>query len=163
LRRLAILVLVALAVSIVKVPEAVAGSVWDPNEPQSRLDIRWVGVVAQQDGRFRVTISFHHRVRFRWFGRDSGVVAAFTHDREIRPYWFFAFMRTRAGRLRAQLCEGGSGCGRSVRVSRPNAVTIRAWLDPLYNQPQVGWWFRAWSFRGGPSGTILDRTSYSTI
>jgi hypothetical protein len=48
----------------VNVPVAVAGGVWDPNEPKTRLDIRWVGVVAQ-DGRFRVTITFHHRVRFR--------------------------------------------------------------------------------------------------
>ncbi len=44
---------------------AQAGSVWDPNEPGHRLDIRWVGVYQQPDGLMRVTISFHDRVRVR--------------------------------------------------------------------------------------------------
>jgi hypothetical protein len=42
---------------------------WDPNESGHRLDMRWVGVYFEADGRFRVTVTFYDRVRMRWFAQ----------------------------------------------------------------------------------------------
>lgn len=54
----AIAIALSLASIISTATPAHAGSVWDPNEPGHRLDIRWAGVTIQADGRMRVTITF---------------------------------------------------------------------------------------------------------
>ena len=162
MRRFGITSVVAITALAALIPAARAGSTWDANEPRRRLDLRWVGVVAQQDERFRVTVTFHHRVKLRWFDDHSGVVVEFTHDREIAPYWFFEFTKSPKNRLHARLCEGGSGCGPFVRVRRPDMSTIRAWLRPMFDQPQLGWRFRTRSFVNGLSNT-RDRTRWGTI
>jgi|SRR5919201_3474312 hypothetical protein len=163
MRRFGLIFVVAMTTWVGSTPAANAGSIWDPNEPLRRLDIRWVGVAAEQDGRFRVTIVFHHPVRLRWFQDDATAEVGFTHDRVIQPYWFFTFRKgLRPGRIRARLCEGGSGCGHWVRARRPDMFAIRAWLQPLYDQPQVGWSFRAKTYRDS-FDVVLDRTRWGTI
>jgi len=162
------LVSLALALVVLAPLPARAGSVWDPNEPIHRLDIRWVGATMQADGRLRVTVTFYDRVRIRWFRhtdsfwpqRPSMVVGA-TTDRAIDPYMFAMFFRDQHGRLKAILCEGGSGCGPVTAVTRPNAITIRARFELLPWFPTDGWHFRAWS--ANYRGEILDRTGWGII
>ena len=161
MRRLVVTLVIAIMSFVSLTGAARAGSVWDPDEPGRRLDLRWVGVYPLDDGRMRVTVTFHHAIKLRWFG-SSGVDVAFTHDDDVPPYWFFTFRRN-GDRLRARLCEGGSGCAPGVAVLRPDRRMIRAWLEPLYaGQPADGWRFRGRSFRDGP-GTLLDRTGRGTV
>jgi hypothetical protein len=140
-------VLLVFAVVLATPTSALAGSVWDPDDPGYGLDIRWVGVYEQLDGRMRVTMSFHTPVRLRWFNTGDlrewrRVVVGFT-DRSIPPYYFVSFFRNWQGGLSAQLCEGGSGCTAVVRVRRPDPFTIRArvGLFPSWG-PGIGWRFR---------------------
>ena len=83
-------VLISLA-SVLLVPTpATAGSAWDPNDAGYRLDIRWVGVYQESDGRLRVTVVFYDPVRLQWFRTGSGSpfesrsAVAFTDDRDRR-------------------------------------------------------------------------------
>lgn len=133
---------IALALLMVTPSLASAGSVWDPDDPSYPLDIRWTGVYMQADGKMRVTMSFHAPVRLRWFNRGndwSRVFVGFT-NLPIPPYYFVAFFRNRAGKLRAQLCESGSICTAIVPVSRPDRFTIRARVESF--GPGAGWRFR---------------------
>lgn len=163
MRQLRIAVIGAIVVIVGLSAPALAGRVSDANDPVRRLDLRAVAVVPLETGDFRVTITFHHRVRLRWFDDDAGAQVRFTHDREVRPYWFFTFTKRFNNRLRAQLCEGGSGCGARIRVRRPNAYAIRARLEPLHGAPQEDWPFRARSFRFGTGGAKIDGTSWGRI
>jgi hypothetical protein len=161
----------ALALLMVTPSLASAGSVWDPDDPPYALDIRWTGVYEQADGKMRVTMSFHAPVRLRWFNRGNDwtrVFVGFT-DRPIPPYYFVAFFRNRAGRLRAQLCEGGSGCTAIASVSRPNRFTIRARIDlfPSWG-PDVGWRFRGITREAQPKPPkrrplVIDGTTWSVV
>lgn len=161
----------ALALLMVTPSLASAGSVWDPDDPAYPLDIRWTGVYVQVDGKLRVTMSFHAPVRLRWFNRRNDwtrVFVGFT-DRPIPPYFRFAFFRNRAGKLRAQLCEGGSGCTAIVSVSRPNRFTIRAKVGPLPSYaPGVGWRFRAITREAKPEPPkrqplVIDGTTWAVV
>jgi hypothetical protein len=148
-----------------------AGSVWDANDAGHRLDIRWVGVYQQADGRMRVTVSFYGRVRNKWFNRPLsrliGIPATtanlwigFSDDRTGEDF-VAGFLRTRHRGLIAWLCESGSGCssGNGVHVGRPDRRTIRARL-PTFDGfgPVPGWYFR------GVSKThdfkAIDRTGW---
>jgi hypothetical protein len=161
----------ALALVIVTPTVALAGSVWDPNDPGYGLDIRWVGVYVQADGRMRVTMSFHTPVRLRWFNLENDwkrVYVGFT-DRPIPPYYWVGFFRKRSGGLFAQLCEGGSGCTGIVRVRRPDRFTIRARVDlfPSWG-PNVGWSFRGITTKARPEPPrhrplVIDRTVWGTV
>jgi hypothetical protein len=156
---------VALALVAVLPSSARASGVWDPNEPIRRLDMRWVGVFDQADGRLRVTITFHERVRLRWFdvlrfAELTSMVVPFRPAAGQQADWFAVFGK-RHGRVRAQMCAGGSGCG-EARVKRPDPFTIRARFSAL-GRPPTGWVFRGRSTRGGWDGAILDRTPRGTI
>jgi hypothetical protein len=120
---------------------AFAGSVWDPNEEGHVLDIRWVGVYVQADGRLRVTISFHDPVRVRWFNRAGDWPRATVL---LDGAYYLVFSRTRSGHLSAKLCEGGSGCTARVAATRPTTKSIRAVVDlfPGYG-PTIGSSFHA--------------------
>jgi hypothetical protein len=162
------LVSLTLAFLVLAPLPAHAGSVWDANEPIHRLDIRWVGATMQADGRLRVTVTFYDQVRVRWFRQTEswwpsrpGLVVGSTIDRSVRPYMFIMFFRNQRGRLKAIICEGGSGCGPVTRVKRPNAITVRARFDLAPYFPHAGWFFRAWS--ANYSGEILDRTGWGVI
>jgi hypothetical protein len=160
-----------LVLLIIAPTAALAGSVWDPNDPRYGLDIRWVGVYVQADGRMRVTMSFHTPVRLRWFNLGDewrNVYVGFT-DRPIPPYYFVGFFRNRVGGLSAQLCESGSGCTAIVPVRRPNRFTIRARVDlfPSWG-PGIGWRFRGITTerkvkppRHRP--LVIDRTVWGTV
>ena len=151
-------VVLAFATIVMAPVSARAGSVWDPNEPGHRLDIRWIGVYQQADGRMRITMTFHDHVRIRWFGTRAGRASAsvgFTNDRSISPFWFVYLFQNRHHRLSARLCEGGSNCGTVVRVGRPNAVTIRTWIRPLY-----GLSFSGFSFKGFSN---FDSTTWGVV
>jgi hypothetical protein len=162
---------IALALVIVAPTAAVAGSVWDPNEPRYGLDMRWVGVYVQADGRMRVTMSFHTPVRLRWFNPADDwtrVYVGFT-DRPIPPYYFLSFFRNRRGGLSAQLCESGSGCTAIVRVRRPDRFTIRArvGLFPSWG-PNVGWRFRGITTEASAKPPrhrplVIDRTAWGKV
>ena len=73
---------VALALSLASIlstaTPAHAGSVWDPNEPGQRLDIRSVGVTFQANGRMRITMTFFIP------SRTDGSIGVF-HGHQIRP------------------------------------------------------------------------------
>jgi hypothetical protein len=166
MKRVGIALVTLLALTLFPASPARAASVWDPNEPIHRLDMRWVGAYEQADGRLRVTITFYDRVRLRWFDRSrsgtlSTLVIEFTPERDHRPFMFGLFARRR-DRLVAAMCESGSSCG-GARVTRPNPFTIRAWFDPLDVLPRAGWSFRGRSWRdpGGIDG--LDRTASGNL
>jgi hypothetical protein len=145
---------VALLSVIVLAPApARAGSVWDPDEPGHRLDIRWVGAYQQLDGRMRVTMSFYDRTRIRWFDEgipishfDANVKVGFTDVRGSSPYWFVMFMRNQHDWLSAWLCESGSSCYGPFHVHRVDRDTIRARISSPSFGPAPGWYFRAFSF-----------------
>lgn len=142
---------------------AQAASVWDPNEPTYPLDIRWIGAYRESDGQLRVTISFYHPVRFRWFDRLqdlqlTSMVVLFAGEAGGQPIWFAVFGK-RDNRLRMQLCESGSGCHEEARVTRPNRFTIRA----RFGMVPDGAAFRGRSTRGGWKGEILDLTAWGTV
>jgi hypothetical protein len=138
---------VALVLVVVPPPiVAHAGSAWDPDDPAHHLDVRWVGVYMQADGRMRVTMSFYAPVRLRWFNDDRGwrrAYVGFSDRPAIPPFYFVGFFRDRGGGLSAQFCEGGSICSRVVRATRPDRSIIRATVD-LFREygPGVGWRFR---------------------
>ena len=158
----------SLVLALSPISPAWAAGVWDPNEPGHRLDIRRVGAYEQADGRLRVTVSFHDRLRLRWFSSPTWpelptLHVGFTHDREIRPYLFAIFFRDRSGRLTAAMCESGSGCGQG-RVSRPNAFTVRAWFGAVDHWPRAGWSFLGRSTLGmGQDAVLLDRTRWGRV
>jgi hypothetical protein len=142
-----------------------AGSVWDPNDPIRRLDLRRVGVVELEENRFRVTITFHHRVRLRWFESTGPALVdvAFSTALGSAPSFFFSIWKSRSNRFRGQFCEGGSACDRVVPVRRPDASTMRARFTPPYGGPDTGLPFRARTWRDQVLGTALDRTAWGTI
>jgi hypothetical protein len=137
----------ALVLVIVPPPTvAQAGGAWDPDDPAYHLDVRWVGVYVQADGRMRVTMSFYAPVRLRWFNYSRGwrrAYVGFTDQPTVAPYYCVGFFRDRRGRLSAQFCEGGSICSPVVRATRPDRSIIRATVDPSREYgPGVGWRFR---------------------
>jgi hypothetical protein len=147
-----------------------AGGLWDPNEPGHRLDIRWVGVYEQTGGRIRVTLTFYDKVRpLKWFGgRDAPRAAlsvGFTDDPRLPPNFTVSFFLNAHLRLRARECESGSACTDPVRVSRPNAITLRTWIGfPDRRGPRSGWPFRATSqFANTASLVTIDRTAWGTV
>jgi hypothetical protein len=160
------IVIASLALVLLPATPARAASVWDPDDPIYRLDIRWVGAYEQADGRIRLTISFHHRVRLRWFeplqmGTFSTLVVSFSADRNQEAFTFALFGREN-GRLVAAMCEDQEGCGRGL-LRRPNRRTIRAWFDPGALTPHAGWAFRARSWRHSGGVDPLDRTAWGMV
>jgi hypothetical protein len=154
--------ILALAFVILLPSGAQAASVWDSNEPTYPLDMRWIGAYVESDGQLRVTISFYHPVRFRWFDRLqelqlSSMVVLFADEAGGRPIWF-AVLGRRDNRLRAQLCESGSVC-EEARVTRPDRFTIRVRFEIGLD----GAAFRGRSTRGGWNGAILDRTAWGSV
>ena len=154
-----------LALLVAAPTPARAGSVWDPNDPIRRLDLRWIGSYMQADGRLRVTITFHERVRLRWFerfryGHLSSMIVPFTQDRGVRPFWWAVFGRRGDG-LVAWMCEGGSSCFPG-RVTRPSPTSIRGWFPSESFMPGAGWFFRGRTARRG-SGELLDRTRWGMV
>jgi hypothetical protein len=140
-----------------------AGSVWDPNDAAHRLDLRWVGVYQQADGLIRVTISFHDRVRMRWFeGRRNAtlVVGLYFAKRAYAEAWDVTFYRNAHHRLVANLCELASSCVSVARVRHPDDRTIRVRLNPGYG-PFTDSPFRARSQR--PGGAFIDRTGWGIV
>jgi hypothetical protein len=143
-----------------------AASVWDPNEPIHRLDIRWVGAYEQADGRLRVTVVFYDPVRLRWFerlrfGTLSTLVVAFTPNRSEPPFMFAVFGHSENGLVTA-MCESGSNCG-GGHMTRPNRFTIRAWYEPFDVLPRAGWSFRGRSWRHSGGVDPLDRTVWGRV
>jgi hypothetical protein len=138
-----------------------AGGMWDPNESGHRLDMRWVGVYFEADGRFRVTVTFYDRVRVRWFAqRDQFTLSVdFQATPNSGSFFYVTFFRSHY-RLWAQLCEAGSSCGPITRAVRPNAITVRAWARPVYG-PFLGWSFRGSSNRRDRS--VIDRTAWGVV
>ena len=154
--------IMTLAFAVLLPTGAQAASVWDRNEPIRRLDMRWIGAYVESDGQTRVTITFHHPVRLRWFDRLqllelSSMVVLFAGEAGVEPTWYAVFGK-RNNRLRAQLCESGSACN-GARVTRPDRFTIRA----RFGIGLDGQAFRGRSTRGGWSGEILDRTAWVVV
>jgi hypothetical protein len=117
--RVLAVVLVLGSLLLAPAPAAHAGSVWDPNDAAHRLDIRWVGVYQQHDGLMRVTISFHDRVRLRWFeGRrhPTLIVGLYYAKQRTAEAWDVTFYRNAHDRLVAKLCELASSCVSLARV-----------------------------------------------
>lgn len=163
--RIRVLAVVLALGSIILGPiHAQAGSVWDPNEPGHRMDIRWVGAYQQADGRMRVTVAFHDRVRMRWFNVrgpwNATVTVGFTHDRQIGAYFVVLFVRNRHGGLSAWLCESGSNCSGPVHVGRPDRKTIRARIMNFDYGPAPGWFFRGQT-QTRDLNKALDRTRWA--
>jgi hypothetical protein len=155
--------IVALAFVALLPTGARAASDWDPNEPTRRLDMRWLGAYRETDGQLRVTISFYHPVRLRWFDRLeelelSSMVVLLAGEAGGQPTWFAVFGK-RENRLWMQLCESGSGCIEEARVTRPDRFTIRARFGTVPD----GVAFRGRSTRGGWDGEILDRTAWGIV
>jgi hypothetical protein len=160
------ILIASLALMLLPATPARAAGVWDPDDPIYRLDIRWVGVYEQTDGRIRLTISFHHRVRLRWFeriqmGTFSTLAVSFSADRNQEAYTFALFGREN-DRLVAVMCEDQTGCGRGL-VRRPDRRTIRVWFDPGALTPHSSWVFRARSWRHSGGVDPLDRTAWGTV
>jgi hypothetical protein len=171
-------VVLALGSIILSPMPAHAGSVWDANDPGHRLDIRWVGVYQQADGRIRVTVSFYGRVRNRWFNRplsrNIGIPATSANlqvgfsDNRINEFFFAGFLRTRHRGLVAWLCETGSGCSTTygVHVGRPDRRTIRVRIPRFAFDddfgPVPGWYFRGVSWTHDFK-TKLDRTRWGVF
>ena len=159
------IVIASLALVLLPGVPARAGSVWDPNDPIYRLDIRWVGAYTQADGRLRVTVSFYAPVRLRWFAPASidslhRMTVWFAKDRNALPGLVIAVFARRGNRLVAGMCVDGSGCGSGIlRWPKPN--TLRAWFDPFDLLPRAGFVFRGRSIR--PDGSVLDRTALGTV
>jgi hypothetical protein len=156
-------VVLALGSIILGPVPAQAGSVWDPNEPGHRLDIRWAGVYQQADGLMRVTISFHDPVRIRWFENRNDatlVVGLYFAKQANAEAWDVTFYRNAHDRLLADLCELASSCVSVARVRHPDKRTIRVRLDPFYS-PFTDSPFRARSQR--PGGGLIDRTGWGVV
>lgn len=153
--RVGVAAIAALLVVAIPTPSHADG-VWDPDEPGHRLDIRWVGVYQEDDGRFRVTITFYDRVRPRWFHQwRASATVGLTTDPEHEWWVYFAHFFRDSGRLKARLCESGSTCGSDVRVSRPNAQTIRVRFAGGSD-----WDFSGWTGRDPP---WIDRTRWQKV
>jgi hypothetical protein len=148
------------------VPVRGAG-VWDPNEPITRLDIRWVGAYEQVDGRIRLTITFYHPLRLRWFdpiqmGTLSTLVVTFSQVRDERVAFTFAVFGRHRDRVIAVMCEDQTGCRRGS-LRRPNPRTLRVWFEPGALTPHAGWFFRARSWRDSGGVDLLDRTAWRRV
>ena len=153
--------LVLVVSGVIAAGPAQAASVWDPNEPGHRLDIRWVGVYEQTDGRIRMTATFYDRVRLKWFREAPSWHAfsvAFTPDPQQSPYYFLHVL-FKNRRLRAELCESGSSCtaAKVVRLDG-TALQTRIGFGDRPN-PQSGWLFRATSANTTADPPyVIDRT-----
>jgi hypothetical protein len=157
---------IVLVSGVVVAGPARAASVWDPNEPGHRLDIRWVGVYEQADGRMRVTATFYDRVRIAWFKEAPSWHAfsvAFTDDPQTPPY-FFLDVFVKDHRLKARLCESGSVCT-AAKVSRPTGATLRTRIGFGDGRgPHPGWRFRASSARTtSDPPRIIDKTAWGKV
>ena len=167
MKRIAPAFVVATLVLVALLPNpAHAAGVWDPNDPIRRLDIRWVGAFEQADGQIRVTITFYHPLRLRWFepihmGTLSTLVVSFSQTAPQDGFIFAVYGRER-DRLIAVMCEDQTGCGRGL-LRRPNPRTIRVWFDPGSLTPHAGWFFRARSWRHSGGVDPLDRTAWGTV
>lgn len=159
-RRSACVAVLVFVFSVIMPWTARAGSVWDPNDLQQRLDIRWVGVAIQADGRVRVTLTFHDPVK-TWQFKDRLVQVQFGPSRGA-PYVEENFFLTRTHRLKAVTCFGGSGCLDGVRVLRPNPRSIRARFTFPNAYDPADWLFRGLT-TAQPQGRILDRTRWSSV
>jgi hypothetical protein len=125
------------------------------------LDIRWVGVYEQADGRIRVTATFYDRVRLKWFREAPSWHAfsvAFTEDPRLSPYLFLDVL-FKDHRLKAELCESGSDCT-GAKVVRLNGTAFRTRIGFVDRpSPQSGWLFRATSANTTADPPyVIDRT-----
>ena len=156
--------LLVVATSLSTPTTASAGGVWDPDEAGHRLDIRWVGFYQQPDGRMRITMTFYDRVRMRWFGPrsgNSGAAIDFTDDLSLPRNYFVVLFQNQHHGLSAQLCAAGSSCGPVVGVVRPNAITIRAWVRPLF-ELSTGFFFQGGSSKEAGCCRI-DKTKWGIV
>jgi hypothetical protein len=166
MRRIASVLIIVLVSGGLAANPARAASVWDSNEPGHRLDIRWIGVYEQSDGRIRVTATFYDRVRVSWFKEVPAwhaLSVGFTDDPQIGPY-FFLDVFVKNHRLKARLCESGSACV-TARVSRPNRATLRTWIGFSDGRgPHSGWRFRATSARTtSDPPRVIDKTAWGKV
>lgn len=166
MRRIASFMVLVLAAGVLAASPVRASSVWDRNEPGHRLDIRWVGVYEQSDGRIRVTATFYDSVRLSWFketGSWHALSVGFTDDPQIGPY-FFLDVFVRNHRLKARLCENGSACT-VARVSRPNGATLRTRIGFDDGRgPHSGWRFRGTSaLTTSNPPRVIDKTAWGKV
>ncbi len=135
--------------------EAAAVGIWDPNDVDGRLDIRWVGVRYKASGKARLTVvlypSFRRKALPSAKNRRANYLTIYLDD-----YMTGIFFR-KAGRIRLSYGDHASNCCEVVKVDRPNRTTLVAVYHPIdENEPG----FRAYgtsSFRLD-GDMIKDRT-----
>jgi hypothetical protein len=119
-----------LIVLVLVTPAPAFASVFDPDDVQSPLDIRFEDVDRLDHGKVRFTLIFHDRVP-TWMLRKSGALIELDGDGDGRANFYVRFYRNSNGLLRANIGEYGSNVD-STAAHHPNAFTYRVVDKPWF-------------------------------
>ncbi|MEX0755050.1 MAG: hypothetical protein WD556_08040 [Actinomycetota bacterium] len=155
-------VLVGLTALVLLVPGTASASVFDDDDVQSPLDIRFVDVDLLDHGKTRFTLMFHDRVP-PWMLRKRGALVELDEPECCR--FFVRFKTTRTGVLRTSFGDYGSSIYHSP-ANHPNPFTyqavLKAWfMNSQCCKPDVYRGRTTRTFRRG--GPTIDRTRWVPV
>jgi len=127
-RRIASIVVCALAVIAGLSLPANAEGVWDPNDTTGRLDIRWVGASYTASGELHVSVSFYGRFEPRLLPRRGREGRSHVGIR-LSAALDSTFVRSH-GRLVFIWGDFGSSCCAGAPVRRPSSNVLSVTFDP---------------------------------
>lgn len=129
----------AVVAAVALAAPASAGSVWDPDDADGPLDIRWLGATFLANDTTRLTVSFRDRFRTpalptmergRYYPsfRGPGSLSVILTD-------FFEgyFAHRHDGRLVFVYADWGSSCCGIERVQTPSAHVLRVTLPTIHD------------------------------
>ena len=142
---------VAIATSVVvaaALPSAAAG-VWDANDTEGRLDIRWVGARYTSEDLVRFTLVMYPNFRRRALPGEnlsSRRQLGIHFDAYTSGYYF-----RKNGRIKLAYGDHGSGCCEVVTVRRTSRTTLVARVHPY-----------PWGDEGDPGALVYATSEFRT-
>jgi len=129
IRFVAVTAVVGATLLVASAPSASARGVWDPNDVDQRLDVRWFGVRYTDNGDAIVTVTFYPGFKARYIPKGGCDCRNYlwTYLDEYQQGVFFR----KNGRIKLSYGDHGSNCCAISRVHRPNATTLVARYTPV--------------------------------